>query len=76
MGEPPSAVGSAEVVLGVCGWVGDGVGGNMYVVEDTPCVVPPGEFRCVGYGFLNEEGLRDKWWGLGATEVRHIVGEA
>ena len=57
MGEPPSMVGSAEVVLGVCGGIGDGVGGNVYVVKDTPGVVPPGKFRCVGYGFLNKEGL-------------------
>ena len=49
---------------------------DLYVVEDMPGVVPPGEFGGEGYSLLNEEGFGDEWWSFRATEIGHIVREA
>ena len=49
---------------------------DLYVVEDMPSIVPPGEFGGEGYSILNEEGFGDEWRSFRAAEIGHIVREA
>ena len=34
---------------------------DLDMVEDTPGVIPPGEFGGEGYSLVDEEGFRNKW---------------
>ena len=53
--EPPPAVCSLEL----SGGGGDVVRCGVDVVKDSPGVIPPGEFGCASYGFMDQECLED-----------------
>ena len=73
--EPQATVCSFELLFYVGGRVGDVIGCDLDLVEDTPGVIPLGELR--GERWL--PGPEVLWRQVGscrAAEVGHIAGEA
>ena len=76
LGKLPDAVSTTELIRDVQWGVVDCVRCDLDMVEDTPGIIPPGEFGGEGNCLVDEDGFGDKWREIQAAEIGHVVGEA